>query len=139
MATMPHCDSRVLHAPGECEYCDKYPEWQRAREMWGIAFTGHRPEDGELPCPSEVQRDLDTINAWHGNRPSPLVPASPSTPTITFHEGQSIEDWWSAHSPTQLGRPNIPVLRADLEAMIREIVQDVLREQNQQQKQNRGH
>lgn len=39
------------------------------------------------------------------------------------------EDWWSAHSPTQLGRPNIPVLRRDLELMVREIVLGVLRDE----------
>lgn len=68
MAEMPHCDSTVLHAPGECEYCDLYPEWQKARKMWGIAFSGHDPVDGQLPCPSEVHRSRDVINRWPGNR-----------------------------------------------------------------------
>lgn len=36
----PHCDSRVLHAPGKCEFCDKHPDWQDLRLAWGIAFTG---------------------------------------------------------------------------------------------------
>jgi hypothetical protein len=40
----PHCDQRVLHAPGECEYCDQRPDWQALREAWGIAFTGHIPK-----------------------------------------------------------------------------------------------
>jgi hypothetical protein len=44
----PHCDQRVLHEPGECEYCDKHPAWQELREAWGIAFTGHQPR-GNLP------------------------------------------------------------------------------------------
>lgn len=69
MATMPHCDSAVLHAHGECEYCDAYPEWQRARQMWGIAFTGHPPQEGQLPCPSEVRRSHDLIVQWSGNQP----------------------------------------------------------------------
>lgn len=44
----PHCDSRVLHAPGECEFCDRHPDWQELRKSWGIAFTGHQPQ-GVLP------------------------------------------------------------------------------------------
>jgi len=44
----PHCDSRVLHAPGECEFCDQRPEWQALRQAWGIAFTGHVPK-ADLP------------------------------------------------------------------------------------------
>lgn len=69
MATMPHCDSRVLHAPSECKYCDAWPSWQEARKMWGIAFTGHEPQDGEIWCPSELHRSVETINLWPGNRP----------------------------------------------------------------------
>lgn len=123
MATMPHCDQRVLHAPGECEYCDAYPTWQEARQMWGIAFTGHPPQEGELPCPSEVHRDLDTINRWPGNRPTPTAVADATQ-----------EDWSvMTVSNSQLGRPNIPVLKRDLEVLIREIVKDVLRDER-----NRG-
>lgn len=44
----PHCDQRILHAPGECEFCDQCPEWQLLREAWGIAYTGHAPR-GSLP------------------------------------------------------------------------------------------
>jgi hypothetical protein len=44
----PHCDQRVLHAPGECEFCDGNPDWQALREAWGISFTGHAPR-GILP------------------------------------------------------------------------------------------
>lgn len=43
MTRFPHCDSRILHAPGECEYCDEVPEWQELRKAWGIAFTGRVP------------------------------------------------------------------------------------------------
>lgn len=132
MATMPHCDSAVLHAPGECEYCDAYPSWQEARQAWGIAFTGHPPTDEQpLPCPSETHRDLDTINRWPGNRPTP-----PGRP----HTEPSVEDWDFSSTfspyPTQLGRPNIPVLRKNLEEMIREIVKDVLRDERNER--NRG-
>jgi hypothetical protein len=66
-AHMPHCDQRVLHAPGECDHCDEYPELQDAREMWGINYTGHRDED-KLMCPAEMHRVLGTINQWPGNQ-----------------------------------------------------------------------
>lgn len=70
MGAMPHCDSAVLHAPGQCEFCDEYPEWQEARRMWGIAFTGEpTTPERPLPCPSEVHRSLDIINRWPGNQP----------------------------------------------------------------------
>jgi hypothetical protein len=62
----PHCDQRILHAPGECEYCDKHPEWQGLRLGWGIAFTGYEPEGNELPCPAMHARGA-TINSWGGN------------------------------------------------------------------------
>jgi hypothetical protein len=69
----PHCDSRILHKPGECAYCDKHPDWQELRRAWGINFTGGRTKkDGDsiwLPCPAEVNRPLDTINKWGGNVP----------------------------------------------------------------------
>lgn len=69
----PHCDSKVLHAPGECEYCDKHPDWQALRLSWGIAFTGYEPEEKELPCPASVNRPLETINRWGGNVARPKV------------------------------------------------------------------
>lgn len=72
----PHCDSRVLHKPGECEFCDQHEEWQALREAWGIAFTGHSGEVVEneygnkmLPCPAEFNRGMESINGWHGNVP----------------------------------------------------------------------
>lgn len=46
----PHCDQRVLHAPGECEFCDARPEWQALRQAWGIAFTGHVPRASLPEC-----------------------------------------------------------------------------------------
>jgi hypothetical protein len=71
MATMPHCDSRVLHAPGECEYCDGWPQAQQYRQITRIAFTGHDPQPGELPCPSTLTRSLTDIEHWPGNRAKP--------------------------------------------------------------------
>lgn len=63
----PHCDSRVLHAPGECEYCDLYPEMQAERVDAGVNFTGH-DDRGKAPCPATQVRSLETINRWPGNR-----------------------------------------------------------------------
>lgn len=67
--TFPHCDSRVLHAPGACRYCDlpAYDVLRDLRASHGIAFTG-RPEKGLAPCPSETRRPLSRINRWPGNR-----------------------------------------------------------------------
>ena len=67
LPVMPHCDQRVLHAPGACEYCDKCPEWQDARRMWGINFTGEHYA-ALLPCPAEIERSEHHINLWYGNR-----------------------------------------------------------------------
>ena len=69
----PHCDSKVLHAPEDnCKYCNAQPEWQELRKYWGIAFTGHSGEVGSngkplIPCPSEWDRPVETINKWGGN------------------------------------------------------------------------
>lgn len=68
--TFPHCDPRVLHAPGECEYCDLHPDWQELRKTWGIAFTGHDPVDDQCSCPADFARpqgsNADHRN-WYGN------------------------------------------------------------------------
>lgn len=63
----PHCDQRILHAPGECAYCDDHEEWQALRQAWGIAFTGWTPEGKELPCPADYVRG-DFHKQWYGNR-----------------------------------------------------------------------
>ena len=63
----PHCDQRILHAPGECGYCDAHPDWQALRAAWGIAFTGWTPEEAELPCPADHARG-DQHQLWGGNR-----------------------------------------------------------------------
>ncbi len=64
----PHCDAKVLHAPNICEFCDRHPDWQELRILWGIAFTGENLPD-LIPCPSERDRPLNNINRWPGNRP----------------------------------------------------------------------
>lgn len=78
LTVYPHCDARILHAPGECEYCDKYPKWQKLREGWGIAFTGHEPTSEEhrkqLPCPADYNRPPESEadhRHWGGNRAAP--------------------------------------------------------------------
>jgi hypothetical protein len=63
----PHCDQRILHAPTECQFCDKHPEWQQLRACWGIAFTGYEPENEELPCPADYAR-RDAHQLWIGNQ-----------------------------------------------------------------------
>ena len=68
-AFAPHCDSAVLHAPGECVYCDDYPDWQSYRRTARVAFTGHEPKADEILCPSEQRRSLTHINRWGGNVP----------------------------------------------------------------------
>jgi len=73
---LPHCDQQVLHAPGECKYCDEYPTWQALRVVWGIAFTGHVPDINDrdnrvVPCPSDMRRGLGGAHGWPGNRPVP--------------------------------------------------------------------
>ena len=55
IAQFPHCDQRILHAPGECNYRDGQPLWQELRRSWGIAFTGHKPLAGMIPCPPSRQ------------------------------------------------------------------------------------
>jgi hypothetical protein len=75
----PHCDQRVLHAPGVCEYCDRHPERQELRRAWGIAFTGEAPTTSgwtrQLPCPADFNRPAGGPNdhrRWHGNQAAPV-------------------------------------------------------------------
>lgn len=71
MRTYPHCDSRVLHAPGECEYCDRYAaDLQAQRIDQRINFTGYEDPD-LLPDPATQARPVETINKWGGNVPVP--------------------------------------------------------------------
>jgi hypothetical protein len=66
----PHCDDQVLHAPGECEYCDGYAELQAARERIGVNFTGHG-DASKRPCFAERRRPVETIHRWGGSAPQP--------------------------------------------------------------------
>jgi hypothetical protein len=49
----PHCNPKVLHAPGECRYCDDHPDWQKLRKAWELPFSDYDP------------------NGWGGNRAAP--------------------------------------------------------------------
>lgn len=73
----PHCDAGILHAPGECRYCDMHPEWQELRETWGINFTGQY-DPNKLLCPAEQHRNLTKIEGWGGNIPHPPGPDDPT-------------------------------------------------------------
>lgn len=84
----PHCDDKVLHAPGACQFCDEYPERQAARVRDGVNFT--RGTDPALrPCPSTEARGLDRIEAWFGNRPFPRP-----CPSTKVRELDRIEAWF---------------------------------------------
>lgn len=81
--TFPHCDQRVLHAPGECEFCDACPEWQALRKAWGIAFTGKIPAifadrcGKMLPPDTNIvfkQSDICRLERDHEGRCSPEDP-----------------------------------------------------------------
>ena len=95
----PHCDQRVLHAPGECKYCDLHPEWQELRKSWGIAFTGQAPGrlgasgqtrsymfeipeghwNAKLPCPADFARPAGTgadHRRWAGNVATSQTPVN---------------------------------------------------------------
>jgi hypothetical protein len=65
---MAHCDQSILHAPGECQYCDHYPQAQALRKWWRINFTGHQDPD-KAPCPSTLFRPDEVRDLWGGNVP----------------------------------------------------------------------
>lgn len=60
MIEAPHVDPRVLHAPGECDDCDRRPDLQQLRQTWEIAFTGHPPTTNKFG----VQQALCPADAW---------------------------------------------------------------------------
>lgn len=71
--TFPHCDSRILHARGKCDYCDQRPEWHEIRNALGLAFTESATDrDHPYMCPAEaavLAGERGELNAWPGNRP----------------------------------------------------------------------
>jgi hypothetical protein len=87
LGPFPHCDQRVLHDRGVCEYCDRHPEWQALREAWGIAFTGHEPADGQLPCPADFNRPPGAGNdhrRWAGNVATSAQPVNETAASLMF-------------------------------------------------------
>jgi hypothetical protein len=72
----PHCDPRVLHAPGDCSVCDEQPALQRAREVAGVNFTGGT-DPSKAPCPSDLARGPGVAERWRGNAPKP-APEAPA-------------------------------------------------------------
>lgn len=73
MAEYPHCDSRVVHAPSKCQYCDMHPELQQERIDKGINFTGEE-DSNKLPCPADADRPKGSPSdhrRWGGNVAKP--------------------------------------------------------------------
>jgi len=68
-APFPHCDDLVLHQPGICVHCDKFPDLQHDRIMDRINFTGE-DEPYKLPDPASQRRPLRIIEQWPGNTPT---------------------------------------------------------------------
>jgi len=69
--TIPHCDSRILHAPTECVYCAERTDLRHARLRLRIQFSGHEPTE-QLPyrCPADWSvrlRERSDYNEWPGN------------------------------------------------------------------------
>jgi hypothetical protein len=94
-APFPHCDSRVLHAPSECTYCDGYPELQQARQDWRVAFTGHEPVGDEAPCPADTARPPNGSSdhrRWSRNR---AVSGNPrlAPPLLPELDGSFTDEW----------------------------------------------
>ena len=87
-AFAPHCDARILHAPGECRYCDAYPDWQEARATQRIAFSGHPTPECGSPCPADaaVAAGLrGDYTRWGGNVARPEgAPVPPSWAAENF-------------------------------------------------------
>jgi hypothetical protein len=80
----PHCDWRILHSPGVCQYCDAHAAWQQERIAAKVLFTddvknteliehylqtGAYPSD-ERPCPAQQARGSN-CQVWGGNVPRP--------------------------------------------------------------------
>jgi hypothetical protein len=81
-----HCDSRIVHAPGECEFCDMHPSMQAGRIAANVAFTGHEPTPGQIACPADEDRPPGSPSdhrRWGGNKPT-SAKGDPSWPAETF-------------------------------------------------------
>ena len=91
--TFPHCDQRILHAPGECDYCDECPEWQQLRLDWGICFTGHEPDGFNtwVRCPADVARPV-----MKGN-------VGKTVTGLNITEERPAHAFWPGNAPKHLG------------------------------------
>lgn len=73
ISVFPHCDARILHAPGKCKYCDMHTDWQELRVVWGIAFTGEPTSDKQpISDPADLAvmfRQRGDYDIWDNNRP----------------------------------------------------------------------
>lgn len=86
-----HCDQRVLHSPGYCQYCDMYPEAQQKRVELGYDFTNDKPGTREHSCPAIQTRGWDNLNGWGGNQPvGPGVPEDDQVELINMERSSSI-------------------------------------------------
>lgn len=89
MTTYPHCDSRVLHAPGTCKYCILSPGLIIDRIRTKTNFTNTDIE-GWAPCPAVEARGIESINAWPGNTTEGYT-------TFTDEEAREfwgVDDWY---------------------------------------------
>lgn len=85
--TIPHCDSRILHHPDECEYCADRPELQQRRRQLKIAFTGHEPKADEIPCEADLERGPGSQadhRRWGGNKPTSALVNPEGWPEESF-------------------------------------------------------
>jgi hypothetical protein len=83
--TIPHCDSRILHHPDDCDYCNR-PDWTKARAELGIEFTGREQRPGFVPCEADVDRPAGAHNdhrRWGGNKPTSAT-GDPEWPVETY-------------------------------------------------------
>lgn len=99
----PHCDSSVLHAPGECQFCDQYPDWQAYRERARINFTG-QDDPKKAPCPSTHFRPVEIVHRWYGNRPNPAGELPDFELTETGQDSDTWADRFVAWLERWLGR-----------------------------------
>lgn len=67
VSRMPHCDARILHAPGKCHHCDLFADFQQYRLLSEINFTGEN-DLRKSPCPSLWTRTAAQRDAWPRNR-----------------------------------------------------------------------
>jgi len=66
----PHCDGAILHSPGSCIYCDKYPSRQQYRVESNTNFSD-KNDSTKLPCPSTYTRSAESRDRWYGNQAQP--------------------------------------------------------------------